>query len=187
MSRSSVRIIVAAACGLVAASAAAQDGRETRITLTVGPTFVDFAGFGGSVGAAAAQLQVSRYFSPTAGGELSAFMVVPAGGASSQPECVAGATCQSRATPGMVNGLLASAFTFLGESGFRVSAGGGGVKAFGGEGLGATASLAGSVGLDWVTRGNSRLLPTFGVHVVQLARPIAGARQFLLPGAGFTF
>jgi hypothetical protein len=189
MSSVAVRYLLGTACAVLAAApAAAQEGLETRVTLTVSPTFVDFAGFGGGFGALAAQLQVSRYFSANVGGEVTAFAIVPGGKAVIDVACPVGATnCASRSTPSMLSGFLTSAFGFLGGTGFRASAGVGGVKADGGEGLPVTTSLAGALGLDWVSQGNSRWSPTVGIRAVRLARPIAGARNLVLPGVGLTF
>jgi hypothetical protein len=164
----------------------AQD-TETTVTLTVSPSFVHFDGFGGGFGAVVTRLSVSRGFTRFTGGEVSAFALAPLGAASSQPGCVAGGTCETRSTPSLLSGLLTSVFGYAGETGLRASAGAGVVGASGGEGLGNRSSLAGVVGLDWEPRSNNRFAPTFAFRLVQLARPIAGARQLLLPGVGLSF
>ena len=167
-------------------SLAAQEN-ETTVTLTVSPTFVNFSGFGGSFGAAVARLSVGRGFTRHTGGELSAFALAPLGGASSQPDCPALVSCQARSTPSVLSGLSTSVFGYAGETGLRASAGLGVVGASGGEGLGNRSSLAGIFGLDYVPRSDNRFVPTFAFRVVQLASPIAGARQLLLPGVGLSF
>ena len=163
----------------------AQENR-TSVALTVSPSFVNFERFGGSFGAAVAGLSISRNLSPALGGELSVFALVPLGGASAQPGCPVGTTCQSRATPNLLSGLLASALFHVGESGVQASLGAGIAAASGGEGLEHTSSAAGSVGLGWTPRGNG-LAPTLAVRIVQLASPLAGARTLLLPGIGLSF
>lgn len=159
----------------------------TTVTLTVSPSFVSFDGFGGSFGAVVARLSVSRDFTRMTGGEVSAFTLAPLGGASSQPGCTVGSTCQSRSTPSVLSGVLTSLFVYAGETGLRAAAGVGAVGASGGQGLENRSSVAGLVGLDWVPRSNNRFAPTFAVRLVQLSRPIAGARQLLLPGIGLSF
>lgn len=158
----------------------------TTVTLTVSPSFVSFDGFGGSFGAVVARLSVSRDFNRMTGGEVSAFTLAPLGGASSQPGCTVGSTCQSRSTPSVLSGALTSLFVYAGETGLRAAAGIGAVGASGG-GLGNRSSVAGVIGLDWVPRSNNRFAPTFAIRLLQLSSPIAGARQLLLPGLGLTF
>jgi hypothetical protein len=167
-------------------SLAAQE-TGTTVTLTISPTFVSFNGFGGSFGAAVARLSVSRSFTRLTGGEVSAFALAPLGGASIQPGCVPGGSCQTRSTPSVLSGLLTSMFGYAGETGLRASAGVGVVGASGGEGLGNRSSFAGVLGLDWVPQTDNRFVPTIAFRVVQLASPIAGARQLLLPGVGLSF
>jgi len=164
----------------------AQESR-TSVALTVSPSFVNFETFGGNFGAFVAGLSVSRDFSRMAGGELSGFVLAPLGGASSQPDCPVGTPCQSRSTPSLLSGLLASALFYVGESGFQASVGAGVAAASGGEGLEHTSSAAGSIGLGWTPRGSTGLAPTLAVRVVQLASPLAGARTLLLPGIGLAF
>jgi hypothetical protein len=167
-------------------AASAQVG-ETRVSFVLSPTLVDFAGFGGGMGAVAAQLRVTRYFTTTTGGEISTFALLPLGGAASEPSCVPGGSCQSRQTPNMVQGALVSALSEFGETGFRGSIGGGVANATGMKGPGARTSAVGSFGLEWVPSGKSSLTPTFSVRVLQLASPLAGMRQLFLPGIGFAF
>lgn len=159
----------------------------TTVTLTVSPSFVSFDGFGGSFGAVVARLSISRDFTRVTGGEVSAFTLAPLGGASSQPGCTVGSTCQSRSTPSVLSGVLMSLFAYAGETGLRAAAGVGVVGATGGEGLGNRSSVAGVIGLDWLPRSNNRFAPTFAIRLVQLSSPIAGARQLLLPGIGLSF
>lgn len=179
-------VVVLTSIVVPAAALGAQE-TGTTVTLTVSPSFVNFDGFGGSFGAAVARLSVSRDFSRMTGGEISAFAIAPLGGATSQPGCTVGSTCQTRSTPSVISGLLTSIFAYAGESGLRASVGIGGATASGGEGLGHRSSAAGLVGLDWLPRSNNRFAPTFSIRLVQLASPIAGARQLLLPGVGLTF
>ena len=167
-------------------AARAQDSR-TSVALTVSPSFVNFELFGGSFGAAVAGLSISRNFSRVAGGELSGFALAPLGGASAIPGCPVGTPCQSRTTPSLLSGLLASALWYVGESGFQASLGAGVATASGGEGLDHTSSAAGTVGLAWAPRGSKGLAPTLAVRVVQLASSLAGARTLLLPGIGVSF
>ena len=166
------------------AAVGAQDN-ETTVTLTVGPSFVDFEF--GSFGAAVARLSVSRGFTRRTGGELSTFVLAPLGRASAQPGCIPGAACETRTTPSVLFGQLASLFADAGESGLRATVGGGAIGSAGSEGFENRSSLAGLVGLDWIPRSNNRFAPTFSFRFLQLARPIAGARQLLLPGIGFSF
>ena len=165
------------------AASAQQEG--TTVTLTVSPTLIRFDGFGGSFGAAVARLSISRGFSQKTGGEFSAFTLAPLGGATSIPDCAPGGSCRTVSTPSALTGALASVFGDLGD--LRASIGAGGVAASGGEGFENRSSLAGLVGLDYIPRSNNRFAPTFAIRVVQLSRPIAGARQLLLPGVGLTF
>ena len=158
---------------------------ETVVTLSVGPSFVDF-GFG-SFGAAVARLSISRGFTRRTGGELSTFVLAPLGRASAQPGCVPGASCETRTTPSVLFGQLASLYADAGETGLRATLGGGAVGSGGSEGFENRSSLAGLVGLDWLPRSNNRFAPTFSFRFLQLAKPIAGARQLLLPGIGFSF
>lgn len=159
----------------------------TTVTLTVSPSFIHFDGFGGGFGAVVTRVSVSRGFTQLTGGEVSAFALAPLGGATSQPGCVTGGTCQTRSTPSLLTGLLTSVFGYAGETGLRASAGAGVVGASGGEGLSHRSSLAGVIGLDWEPRSDNRFAPTFAFRLVQLARPIGGARQLLLPGVGVSF
>jgi len=174
------------AASAVPSISAAQDG-GTTFSLTVSPSFVNFDGWGGSFGAAVIRVSVSRDFTRTLGGELTAFTLAPAGGSVSQPGCVPGGSCESRATPNLLYGVLPAMYAWVGGSDLRVTAGVGYAGAGGGEGLGNRSSVAGLLGLDWVPRGRNRFVPTLAVRVVQLGSPIAGARQLLLPGAGFSF
>jgi hypothetical protein len=162
----------------------AQDN-ETTVTLTVGPSFVDFEF--GSFGAAVARLSVSRGFTRRTGGELSTFVLAPTGRASAQPGCIPGAACETRTTPSVLFGQLASLFADAGETGLRATVGGGASGSAGSEGFENRSSLAGLVGLDWIPRSDNRFAPTFSFRFLQLAKPIAGARQLLLPGIGFSF
>jgi len=162
----------------------AQDN-ETTVTLSVGPSFVDFEF--GSFGAAVARLSISRGFTRRTGGELSTFVLAPLGRASAQPGCIPGALCEARTTPSVLFGQLASVFVDAGETGLRATAGGGAVGSAGSEGFKNRSSLAGLVGLDWIPNSRNRFAPTFSVRFLQLASPIAGARQLLLPGVGFSF
>ena len=162
----------------------AQDN-ETTVTLSVGPSFVDFEF--GSFGAAVARLSISRGFTRRTGGELSTFVLAPLGRASAQPGCIPGGSCETRTTPSLLFGQVASLFADAGETGLRATAGAGAVGSAGSEGFENRSSLAGLVGLDWIPASDNRLAPTFSFRFLQLARPIAGARQLLLPGIGFSF
>ena len=175
----------ASLAALVAAPAKAQDA-NTQVTFTVAPTAVAFAGLG-STGAAVAQFRVSRFFTRDIGSELSAFAILPTGGAASMPACVPGARCQSRSTPRLLNGVLVAPFVYLGNTGLRASLGGGAVRAVGGEGDGGRSSAAAALGIEWDSRSDSRFSPVIGIRVVRLARPVVGARQLVLPGVGLTF
>lgn len=164
----------------------AQEHRTTR-TVTIGATAVDFEGYGGSIGAGLAQFSVDRGYSQVLGGELSAFLLVPLGGASAIPECLPGTTCQTRSTPGMFSGGFASLVARGGEKGLRAVLGIGPVWAAGGEGLENTSSFAGIVGVDWVAESKNRRALTLSARVVLLDSRIAGARLLVLPGIGATF
>lgn len=159
----------------------------TTVTLTVSPSFVNFPGTGGHFGAAVARLSVSRPFTRMTGGEISVFALAPLGGADAQPGCPQGTKCISTSTPSLLSGVLASLFAYAGESPLRLSAGIGAVGASGGEGFENRSSLAGLAGVDWVPRTNNQFAPTFGIRIVQLSSPIAGARTLLLPGMGLSF
>ena len=159
----------------------------TTVTLTVGPSFVNFPGAGGHFGAAVARLSVTRGFNRMTGGEMSAFALAPLGGASAQAECPPATKCISTSTPSLLSGVLASVFAYAGESPLRVSVGVGAVGASGGEGFQNRSSVAGLAGLDWVPRTSNQFAPTLALRIVQLSSPIAGARTLLLPGLGLSF
>jgi hypothetical protein len=171
---------------VAASSMAAQEPDRTTVTFAVSPSFIQFDGFGGSFGTAVAQLRVQRTFGVDAGGELSMFAVVPMGAATSIPSCPLLGSCVTRSTPNVLNGVIASGYRYLGATGLRIGLGGGNVWASGGEGSPHTSSLAGLAGIDWESR-SSGIRPTIGVRMVLLTRPIYGARQLLVPGAGFSF
>jgi hypothetical protein len=169
----------------VPAASRAQEG--TTVSVTVSPSFVNFAGWGGSFGAAAMQLSIRRDFTRSVGGELTAFTLTPTGAASAIPGCVQGSSCVTRTTPSLLFGLMPSIYTWIGGSSLRLSGGFGFAGAVGGEGLENTSSLAGLLGMDWVPRSRNRMVPTLALRIVQLSSPIAGARQLLLPGLGISF
>lgn len=177
--------LLAVSSVLIPASLVAQDN-GTTVTLTVGPTFVYFEGFG-SGPAAVARLSISRDFTRMTGGELSAFALAPLGGATSTPDCIPGGSCATRSTPHLLSGILTSVFAYAGETGIRGSIGAGAVAASGGEGLENRSSYAGFVGLDWLPKSDNRFVPTLSVRFVQLTSPVGGARQLLLPGVGLSF
>lgn len=182
------RVITLGLTGLSmsAATLQAQD-TGTTVTLTVSPSYVNFAGYGGGFPSAVARLSVSRGFTTTIGGELSVFALAPLGGATSIPGCVPEATCRTTTTPSLLSGVLTAAYFDAGDTGLRLSLGVGGVTASGGEGFPHRSSGAGVVGLDWLPNTTNRFAPAIAVRFVQLASPIAGARQLLLPGLGFRF
>jgi hypothetical protein len=185
MTRSLVHCLVGLSL-LAAVPVAAQDSR-TRVTLTVSPGFVDFAGYGGGFPAAVARLSVSRDFSRYLGGEVAGFVLAPMGGASAMAGCVAGSSCISTSTPNLLSGGMVSGYAFAGDSPLRISAGVGAVNASGGEGFGRRSAGALLLGIDLVPRTGSRFAPTVGIRVLQLASPLAGARQLILPGVGLSF
>jgi hypothetical protein len=185
MSRSSFAAILFASLVTIPAASRAQEG--TTVSLTVGPSVVNFTGFGGSLGAAVMQLSVRRDFTRSVGGELTVFTVAPTGGYSAIPGCVQGSPCETRSTPNVLFGVMPSVYNWLGGTNLRLSAGGGFAGAAGGEGFEHRNTLAGLLGIDWVPRSRNRMVPTFAFRVVQLSRPIAGARQLLLPGVGLAF
>ena len=169
-----------------AASLAAQE-RETVITLSVGPSVVDFGAFGGPFPAGVIRLSLETDFTRLLGAEASAFALVPLGGQTAIPECIPGGSCQTRSSPSMLSGFLASVFVYAGQSGLRAALGGGSVSAQGGEGFSRRSTVAGLVGLDWIPRSNNRFAPTVSIRLMQLSAPVAGARQLLLPGVGLRF
>ena len=171
---------------IAAAPVRAQE-RETVITLSVGPSVVDFGEFGGPFPAGVVRLSASTDFSRLLGAEAPAFALAPLGRQTAIPECVPGGSCQTRTSPSMLSGFLGTLLISAGESGFRAAVGGGSVSAQGGEGFSRRSTVAGLVGLDWIPRSNSRLAPTFSIRLMQLSAPIAGARQLLLPGIGLSF
>lgn len=185
MTRSLVRRLLG--ISLVAALPVGAQDTGTRVTLTVSPGFIDFAGHGGGFGTAVARLGVSRGFTRFTGAELSAFAVVPLGGQTSTPDCIANLPCHATSTPNVLSGGMVSGYAFAGHGPLRISAGVGAVNASGGEGFGRRSTSALLLGLDLVPRTNSRLAPTVGVRVLQLGAPLAGARQLVLPGVGFSF
>ena len=186
MSRLFQLVLFALLFGTSAATARAQD-RETVITLSVGPSAVDFGEFGGPFPAGAIRLSASTDFTRTIGAEASAFAIAPLGGQTSTPGCVPGGSCQVRSSPTLLSGFLASLLFYAGESGLRAAIGGGSVSAQGGEGFSRRSTIAGLVGLDWVPQTNNRFVPTLSIRVLQLSAPVAGARQILLPGLGLRF
>lgn len=171
---------------IVASTVNAQE-RETVITLSAGPSVVDFGEFGGPFPAAAIRLSASTDFTRIVGAEASAFALAPLGGQTSSPDCVPGGSCQSRSSPSLLSGFLASLLLRAGESGLRGVLGGGSVSAQGGEGFSRRSTIAGLAGLDWLPRSNNRFAPTFSIRVLQLSANVAGARQLLLPGVGIRF
>jgi hypothetical protein len=170
---------------LIAAQPLSAQENETVVTLSVGPSFVDFEF--GSFGAAVARLSVSRGFSRRTGGELSTFAFAPLGKATAQPGCIPGATCETRSTPSLLLGQLASLYADVGDTGLRGTLGLGAVTSTGSEGYENRSSSAGLLGVDWVPKSNNRFAPTFSIRFLQLNKPIAGARQLILPGIGFSF
>lgn len=180
---------LAALLAITGRVARAQEEEGTRVTLRVGPTALDFAGFGGRFGAAVAELSVARRFGANAGADLSAFTILPTGGATATPGCtdpVSGA-CVARSSPNALNGVLLSPFTFVGGSNLRIATGVGVIGAAGGEGFPRRSSAAFAAGIDWVPDSRSRLAPSVGIRAVRLANPVAGVRQLLMPGVGVTF
>jgi hypothetical protein len=176
---------------LAAVPVLAQEG-ETRISLVVSPTRLDFApGFGGGAGGVSAELRVTRYFSRAVGAQVSALGVMAASQSAALGLCVPGATnCVSeRRSPSALWGGLVSGIGVLGETGLRASLGAGGFRAAGyREGTSTSAgSSALGLGAEWVPSGSSRFTPTLGVRAIFLATPIAGMRQIYLPGVGVTF
>lgn len=159
----------------------------TTITLTVGPSLVDFGDFGGRFGAAVIRLSVSRDFNRLTGVETSLFALAPLGGMAAIAGCVTGGVCQTRSTPSVLSGAMASLFVYAGESGLRMAVGGGAVSAHGGEGFARRSTVAALVGLDLIPRSNNRFVPTLSVRLLQLSSPLAGARQLFLPGLGLRF
>ena len=164
----------------------AQEHRSTR-TLTVGATWVEFEDVGGSLFAALAQFSIDRGYSQVLGGELSAFALLPLGGASAIPECVVGVPCQTRSTPSLLFGGFGSLIARGGETGLRAALGIGPVWSAGGEGLENSSSFAGIAGVDWIANSGSRRALTLSARLVFLDSPIGGARQILLPSVGVTF
>jgi hypothetical protein len=160
---------------------------ETTITLTVSPSFVDFGDFGGRFGAGVIRLSASRSITRLTGAEVSTFALAPLGGMSSIPGCAEGGTCRTYSTPNMLTGASGSFYVYAGESGLRLSLGGGLVRALGGEGFDKRSTVAGLVGIDWIPPSDNRFAPTLAVRFLQLSTPIAGARQLLLPGVGIRF
>jgi hypothetical protein len=174
-----------AGLALVATPVAAQEVGESQVTFTMSPTFIRFSlgqGF-----AAAAHLRVDRLLSERAAVGVSAFAMLPFGGASAEPDCPPLVSCVSLATPHLLTGLMASGYSRLRAAGLRASVGVGVVAAHGGRGPGRTSSLAGLVGLDWESSRSSRLRPTIGVRYLRTASPLYGARDLLIPGLGFGF
>lgn len=159
---------------------------ETRVSIVVSPTLVDFAGFG-PMTSVAAEVRVTRFFSEAAGGQLSTFAVVPLEGAAALSACAPGRVCESRSTPGLVSGAVMSMIGEFGETGFRGSFGPGYVSASGMQGSGPRSTAAVAFGLDWIPSGRSRFTPTLGLRIVQMTSAIAGMRQLVLPGVGLTF
>jgi hypothetical protein len=180
------RFLILASLVASATPAMAQE-EGTTVTLSVGPSFVNFVSFGGSFPAAVAQLNVSRPFTRLTGGEVSMFALAPLGAASAVPDCLPMASCVSTTTPSLLTGALVSVFGYAGETGLRASLGGGAAFAAGGEGFPNRSTPAGVVGLDWLPQSNNRFVPTLSVRLVYLTSPMAGARQLLLPGLGLRF
>lgn len=185
MSRPSFAALLIAAFVTIPTTSDAQDG--TTISLTVSPSLVNFTGFGGSFGATVIQLNVRRDFTRSIGAELTAFTLAPMGGSTSIPGCVPGGVCETRSTPNMLYGFMPAVYNWVGGSDLRVSAGAGYAGSVGGEGFATRSTPAALLGVDWVPRSKNRMVPTFALRVVQLSRPIAGARQLLLPGVGIAF
>ena len=176
---------------LVAAApaiAAAQD-EGAGITLRFGPTALDFAGFGGRFGAVVGEVGFARRFGANSGADLSAFGILPMGGARAEPTCGApvGASCAARSSPSALSGFLLSPFAFVAGSDLRLTTGVGMVAASGGEGLARRSSVALAAGVDWVPDSRSRLAPSVGIRTLRLSSAVAGVRYLLLPGVGVRF
>ncbi len=151
---------------------------QTRTTLALGPSWLDFSVSG--VGALSAQLRLQR--GPA---ELSALALMPLGRSVAVPDCPPNVSCEERSTPSALWGGVASFSTALGSAGLRGSAGLGAIAAAGVKGSGSKSSALGSLGLDWV-RANGRGL-TLGVRALGLASSIAGLRSIVLPSIGLRF
>jgi hypothetical protein len=84
-------------------------------------------------------------------------------------------------------GQLASLYADASNTGLRGTIGVGAITSTGSEGYNNSSSTAGLLGVDWEPKSNSRFAPTFSFRFLQLNKPIAGARQLILPGIGFSF
>jgi hypothetical protein len=162
----------------------AQENRTTR-TLTVGATVVDFADVGGTIPAVLTQFSIDRGYSQVLGYELSAFLLVPLGGATAIPECIPNVPCETRSTPSLLFGGFGSLIARGGDAGLRAALGIGPVWSTGGEGLSNSSSFAGIVGVDWVAAGSRAL--TLSARLIFLESAIGGARLLFMPSIGVTF
>ena len=166
--------------------AGAQEARTTK-TLTVGVSAVNFDDFGGTIPAAIGQFSIDRGFSPVLGWELSAFTMFLLGGSSAIPDCPPQVPCETRTTPNLLFGAHGSLLARAGETGLRAALGVGPVWSSGGEGMNASTSWSGLVGVDWVANSSSRRALTLSARLVILDTSIAGAQYLFLPGIGVTF
>ena len=162
----------------------AQENRTTR-TLTVGATVVDFADVGGTIPAVLTQFSIDRGYSQVLGYELSAFLLVPLGGATAIPECIPNVPCETRSTPNLLFGGFGSLIARGGDAGLRAALGIGPVWSTGAEGLSNSSSFAGIVGVDWVGAGSRAL--TLSARLVFLESAIGGTRLLFMPSIGVTF
>ena len=162
----------------------AQENRTTR-TLTVGATVVDFADVGGTIPAVLTQFSIDRGYSQVLGYELSAFLLVPLGGATAIPECIPNVPCETRSTPNLLFGGFGSLIARGGDAGLRAALGIGPVWSTGAEGLSNSSSFAGIVGVDWVGTGSRAL--TLSARLVFLESAIGGTRLLFMPSIGVTF
>jgi len=162
----------------------AQENRTTR-TLTVGATVVDFADVGGTIPAVLTQFSIDGGYSQVLGYELSAFLLVPLGGATAIPECIPNVPCETRSTPNLLFGGFGSLIARGGDAGLRAALGIGPVWSTGAEGLSNSSSFAGIVGVDWVGAGSRAL--TLSARLVFLESAIGGTRLLFMPSIGVTF
>ena len=150
---------------------------QTRVSVLLGPTWVDFSL--GGFGAMSGQLRLE--LGPF---DLSALGVVPMGQAVAA-DCVPNTPCGGGSTPDAVWGGVASLSKAIGTTGLRASVGVGAITTLGPEGSDQEPSAAGSLGLDWVRTRGAGL--TLGVRALGLASSIAGMRYHVLPSIGFRF
>jgi hypothetical protein len=153
---------------------------QTRTSVVVGGTWLDFESLGGTA-AGTAQLRIQRNSL-----EISGFGIMPIGVTAAYADCIPDAPCPQRATPSALFGALLSLVSRPSAGGLRASVGGGFLTTSGLDWPGDHSSPAASLGVDWASRRDGAAL-TLGVRVIGLTSRVGSLRGVLLPAIGMNF